>query len=247
MQLLVSVRSPVEVGPALSGGADIIDAKEPGRGSLGPVSPATLAEILAQVPAERPFSVALGDFASPEEVIPAIASIELPVRPAPTYLKLGFAGVRTAELVTRILVTAVATVAEKGSGALVVAVAYGDAGRAGTLPAELISRLAQGAGAAGVLVDTYTKDGTGLLDWVDTARLNTWVSNARQAGLLTALAGALTLEDLERVAASGPDVVGVRGAACNGGRAGRVSAERVAGLRRSLDGGLLSHSLGISA
>ena len=54
MQLLVSVRSAAEVGPALSGGADIIDAKEPDRGSLGAVSPATLAEILARVPPECP-------------------------------------------------------------------------------------------------------------------------------------------------------------------------------------------------
>ena len=102
MQLLVSVRSAAEVGPALSGGADIIDAKEPDRGSLGPVSPATLAEILAVVPLQtRPFSIALGDLASDGRCRSrAIASIALPVRAAPTYLKLGFAGVRSPETVT---------------------------------------------------------------------------------------------------------------------------------------------------
>ena len=50
MQLLVSVRSAAEVEAPLGGGADIIDAKEPDRGSLGPVPPATLAEILAPDP-----------------------------------------------------------------------------------------------------------------------------------------------------------------------------------------------------
>ena len=35
MRLLVSVRSAEEVSAALAGGADIIDAKEPERGSLG--------------------------------------------------------------------------------------------------------------------------------------------------------------------------------------------------------------------
>src|SRR5687768_14023842 len=100
MQLLVSVRSAAEVGAALLGAADIIDAKEPARGSLGPVSASTLAEILARVPPECPFSVAMGDLASPEEVITAFGSLDLPVREAPTYLKLGFAGVRSPGLVT---------------------------------------------------------------------------------------------------------------------------------------------------
>jgi len=235
MRLLVSVRSAAEVGPALSGGADIIDAKEPARGSLGPVSPAMLGEILARVPPECPLSVALGDLASPEEVLTAIAALELPARPAPTYLKLGFAGVRSPDMVTRILVSAVAAVAEKGSPALVVAVAYADAARAGTLAPELIPGSARGAGAAGVLLDTHTKDGIGLLGWLAPPALAAWVAGARREGLLTALAGALALENLNTVSAAGADVVGVRGAACEGGRGGRVTANRVRALRQRLD------------
>ncbi|HEY5941053.1 MAG TPA: (5-formylfuran-3-yl)methyl phosphate synthase, partial [Gemmatimonadales bacterium] len=189
MQLLVSVRSAAEVGPALSGGADIIDAKEPDRGSLGPVSPATLAEILAVVPSDSPFSIALGDLAKPEDAITAIASIALPVRAAPTYLKLGFAGVHSPETVTRILATAVAALADSGSPALVVAVAYADAARAGTLTPDLIVRRAHGAGASGVLLDTHMKDGIGLLGWITPTALGTWVEGARHEGLLTAVAG----------------------------------------------------------
>jgi (5-formylfuran-3-yl)methyl phosphate synthase len=235
MQLLVSVRSAAEVGPALSGGADIIDAKEPGRGSLGAVSPATLAEILARIPLECPVSVALGDFTSPDEVITAVASLDLPVRPSPTYLKLGFAGVRSPEIVTRILATAVAAAAQKGSAALVVAVAYADAARTGTLAPEFIPGSAHGAGAAGVLLDTHTKDGIGLLGWLAPPALASWVASARTEGLLTALAGALTLENVDTVSAVGADVVGVRGAACEGGRQGRVTVTRVRALRQRLD------------
>ena len=53
MRLLVSVRAAAEVAPALAGGADIIDAKEPARGSLGAVSPTRLREIAAAGAAER--------------------------------------------------------------------------------------------------------------------------------------------------------------------------------------------------
>ena len=63
MRLLVSVRSAEEVSAALAGGADIIDAKEPARGSLGRVTPAVLSAIAACTPASVPLSVALGDCA----------------------------------------------------------------------------------------------------------------------------------------------------------------------------------------
>ncbi|MEP7228200.1 MAG: (5-formylfuran-3-yl)methyl phosphate synthase [Gemmatimonadales bacterium] len=235
MRLLVSVRSAAEVGPALEGGADIIDAKEPARGSLGPVSPATLAEMLTRVPPECPFSVALGDLGSPDEVIRAIASLELPARPGPTYLKLGFAGVRSPEIVTRTLATGVVALADRGSAALVIAVAYADAERAETLPPELILGCARRAGAGGVLLDTHTKDGIGLLGWRAPPACATWVTAARREGLLTALAGALRVEDIDAVAAAGPDVVGVRGAACEGGRQGHVTANHVRLLRQRLD------------
>jgi len=235
MQLLVSVRSAAEVGPALEGGADIIDAKEPARGSLGPVSSGTLAEILAVVPPTCPFSIAVGDLAQPEDAIRALASLTLPARTAPTYLKLGFAGVSSPEMVSRILAVAVAALADCGSPALVVAVAYADAERTGTLSPELMAGRARGAGASGVLLDTHTKDGIGLLGWITPAALGAWVAGARQEGLLTAVAGSLMPENVETVAAAGADVVGVRGAACHGGRGGQVRADRVRALRRRLD------------
>jgi uncharacterized protein (UPF0264 family) len=65
--------------------------------------------------------------------------------------------------------------------------------------------------------------------------LATWVDEARSAGLLVALAGRLTLDALPTLRPLGADVVGVRGAACEGGRGGRVSQARVRALRAALD------------
>src|SRR5687767_5792708 len=107
MQLLVSVRSADEVEPALAGGADIIDAKEPANGPLGAVSRAALAELVSQVPSNTQFSLALGDVTSAEHAIATITQLELPARQAMTYLKLGFAGVRTPELVQEMMAAAV--------------------------------------------------------------------------------------------------------------------------------------------
>ncbi len=49
-------------------------------------------------------------------------------------------------------------------------------------------------------------------------------------GLFTALAGSLGEPGLRTALALGADIVGVRGAACDGGRTGRVSVARVAAL-----------------
>lgn len=235
MQLLVSVRSAMEVGPAVAGGADIIDAKEPSRGSLGSVSAATLAEILDCVPGQLPVSVALGDAAAPDEVAASITTLGLTARSAPVFLKLGFAGVRSPIVVGRLIETAIRTARGLAARPRIIPVAYADADRAGTLSGKLICRLAREAGAAGVLLDTHTKDGPGLLEWLGPRELGDWVFHARRLGLITALAGGLGLDDLETAAGAGPDVIGVRGAACDGGREGQVAAERVMALRERMN------------
>ena len=235
MQLLVSVRSADEVGPALAGGADIIDAKEPDRGSLGVVDRDVLSRILQRVPDDRGVSVALGDVTRPEEVRAAVHGLELLRRTSPTYLKLGFAGVRSPDQIGLLIEHAVSVTSRMAASHRIVAVAYADSERAGTVPPALIPSLAEAAGAAAVLLDTHGKDGRGLLEWLPSAALVDWVALARQAGLLAALAGSLRPCDLALVGRAQPDVVGVRGAACSGGRQGQVSEDRVRRFRLALE------------
>ena len=59
--LLVSVRSPQEAQAAVASGADIIDVKEPSRGSLGRAEPSVWQAVRAVVPHDIPVSVALGE------------------------------------------------------------------------------------------------------------------------------------------------------------------------------------------
>ena len=235
MLLLVSVRSAAEVESALAGGADIIDAKEPTRGSLGPVSAQTLSEIVRQVPPGQPFSAAAGDVSKIEHVRVALAENDLPPRDGPTFLKFGFAGVQSPELVGNLLSTAVRLAARQRSSPLIIAVAYADSDRARSLGTDEVCRLACEAGAGGILIDTCIKDGAHLLSWMSLSALADCVEEARAAGLVTALAGALGPEHLTDAAAAKPDILGFRGAACDAGRAGRVSAERVAQLRQGLN------------
>jgi uncharacterized protein (UPF0264 family) len=235
LQLLVSVRSADEVDPALAGGADIIDAKEPDRGSLGPVDRGVLSRILQRVPDNCGVSLALGDVTRPDEVLAAVHGLELPPRASPMYLKLGFAGVPSPDQIGSLIEIAVSVTSVMAAAPRIVAVAYADAEQAGTVPPALIPPLAQAAGAAGVLLDTHGKGGRGLLEWLPSGALVDWVARARRAGLLAALAGSLRPRDLALVCRAQPDVLGIRGAACSGGRGGQVSEDRVRRFRLALE------------
>jgi (5-formylfuran-3-yl)methyl phosphate synthase len=227
MRLLVSVRNAEEVAAALAGGADIIDAKEPARGSLGAVTADVLAAIAACTPASVPLSVALGDCTDLGEVRAAMDGARMEERSGAVYLKLGFAGVRSLERVTALLEAAVGSAHGRG----IVAVGYADDGPAGAPQLEDVLRAAITARASGFLVDTWRKDGRGLLDHVPVERVAALSRRARAARLLFAVAGSL---DADAIAHLGgiADVLGVRGAACRGGRSGAVDAGRVAELRR---------------
>ena len=226
MQLLISVAGPAEARAALLGGADVIDAKDPRRGALGPVSLQRLAAIRAAVAGARPLSAAVGDATSEQAVAGAVAAA-LSVGVA--FVKLGLAGVtseargaRLAGAARRAVETAVAT--------RLVLVAYADWRSAASLPPARVVAVAAHTGAAGVLLDTATKR-VPLFAVESPAAVAAWVAAAHAAGLFAALAGGLSGPDLARARSLGADIVGVRGAACVGGRTGRVSRARVAALR----------------
>jgi hypothetical protein len=228
MRLLVSVRSAAEVEAAVEGGAEIIDAKEPSHGSLGAVDPVELARIASAVPDGMPLSVALGDHSTPEtarhafELIRAIAR-----RPTELYVKIGFAGLAEGTMVRTVLEAAVETARGSALRPEVIAVAYADHHLAGTVDRHAILDAAAGAGARGVLLDTWTKDGRGLFAWALPADIGQWLTDARRRRLLTALAGSLAADQMDLVCGLGTDVLGVRGAACEYGRKGTVSARLV--------------------
>lgn len=231
----MSVRSAAEVGAALAGGADVVDAKEPARGGLGAVDLDTLRTIAGRVPAATPLSVALGDFTAPAEVHGAIRGLPIVRAAGELFLKLGFAGAPADSLVAGLIAAAVEAAARTEPAAGVVAVAYADWRNAGSPPPEAVSRAAAQMGAAGVLLDTSNKAGPDLFGLISQPALGAWVADARRAGLLVAVAGSLGAERFPFLRDLQADIVGVRGAACDGGRLGQVSAARVRALRSELD------------
>jgi uncharacterized protein (UPF0264 family) len=230
LRLLVSVATAAEAAAALAGGADVIDAKNPVSGALGAVSPETLRNIHAAVAGRRLVTAAIGDAADEAGIEQAAATF---AAAGAAFVKVGFAGISAASRIEALIEAAVRGVtAIKPDPAGVIAVAYADADRVASLAADGLVDAAARAGAAGVLLDTADKSAPGLRAIMTPTALAHWVAAAHAAGLLVALAGRLAAEDLAFVRDAGADIAGVRGAACEGGRNGRVSSEKVLLLRR---------------
>jgi len=232
MQLLVSVANSEEALQAVDGGADLIDAKDPLSGALGPVSLETLRNIHAAVAGRRLVTAALGDAVGEKSVERAAfdyGSVGV------GFVKIGFADIADRERIAHLITAAVRGVGSTGRVRCgVVAVAYADTGGTTSIDPAALVDIAARAGASGILLDTALKEGPSLLRLVSTAKLKPWVARAHSAGLSVALAGKLAAENFPLICETGADIVGVRGAACEAGRISCVTATRVRALRLQL-------------
>lgn len=215
--LLVSVRSAPEARAALTGGAGLIDVKEPSRGSLGRADDATIAAVVREVAGRRPVSAALGELAE---------SASLPAPMGLAFVKWGLAG--CGRIDWRHLLSE-----RLQPGCQRVVVAYADWQRAAAVPPEEVCDFAAEHGCGAVLFDTWRKDGTTLTDWLSPYALGRHLDRCQTAGVRVALAGALGPGQIRTLLPLCPDWFAVRGAACRDGeRTNGIDADAV---RRLVD------------
>jgi uncharacterized protein (UPF0264 family) len=238
MQLLVSVATAADAKEALAGGAHVIDAKDPARGALGAVSSRVLHAIRTAVAGVRPLSAAMGDGANEEAVeqdARACAAAGV------AFVKTGFAGITSTRRVAELIRAARRGAEAESNGACgVVAVVYADRARTASLTPDALIDVSARAGASGVLLDTADKAGPGLRALMPASAIAAWVASAHSVGLRVALAGQVTAEDLSFLRDTGADIVGVRGAACEGGRTGRIASAKVRVLVDLIGGRLVT-------
>ena len=215
-KLLVSVRSAEEARAALAGGADLIDVKEPARGPLGRADPWVISGVLAAVNGRVPVSAALGEWSDGHDW-------EVP--DGLTYAKWGLAGRRLATDHTLL------NIRTTNCAEFPVLVAYADHDRVESPDPDWVVDAAIRYHFPAFLIDTAVKDGSSLLDWIEPAALARLRYRLADARVPVALAGSLNEAAIGKLAALEPDWFAVRGAACDGGRMGEVSAGRVRRLR----------------
>jgi len=218
--LLVSVRSVEEAEAALAGAAAVSDIKEPANGALGRATECRIAEIVRVVAGRRPVSVALGEWCDTEGEGTRVEDL--------SYFKWGFAGLNRPYPAALDRVSATLDrVRRTRPGCGLVTVAYVDWKRAhAPEPADLCNFACAGRWGP-LLLDTWGKDGTTLLDHLPLAQITALVGRCRAAGIAVALAGSLGQEQMQVLLPLRPDWFAVRGAVCRGGRLGSVDGRTV--------------------
>jgi uncharacterized protein (UPF0264 family) len=216
-RLLISVRSAAEAIAALEGGADLIDVKEPSRGPLGAADRNVMEDVVLAVRGRAPVSVALGEWGQ-YSAGPLPAGV--------SFAKWGLSGLADSAA------GAIPRIREYKGGAQPVLVAYADHERAHSPPLEMLVQAACELRFPAFLIDTAVKDGTTLLHYVKPLALAQLRSRLALSAVRVAFAGSLGVDAIRGLLPLAPDWFAVRGAACVGGRGGRVTAGRVRQLRR---------------
>lgn len=233
-RLLVSVRSRAEAIEALAGGADILDVKEPARGSLGmadAVSICEIAEAVREAGAATSLSVALGELIDWDDQTDAVTLPE-----EVTFAKLGMSGLTDGEDWRSLWRATRKRFDQRRSLPLRwVAVAYADSEVARSPSIDDVATAAVEAGCAGLLIDTFAKTGQSLGDLQSLSQLRKFAERCHAAGLFLAIAGSLKVTDLPALCGVNADIVAIRSAACERhDRKGTISATRVTQFRNSL-------------
>jgi (5-formylfuran-3-yl)methyl phosphate synthase len=217
-RLLVSVRSAEEARAALGAGASVIDVKEPRRGPLGRADVSVWSQVRQSVPPGTTLSVALGELRDWREDALDPASFQ-----GFSYRKLGLAGSGPGWSAAWKRLTQ-----GEGTGPSWIAVIYADWERAEAPDPESILDVALASDhCSGVLVDTWDKARPSPVDLSWRPLFDrVWL-----AGKLSALAGRLDFEAIDRLGSLRPDLIAVRGAACQGGdRSAAIDPARVSAL-----------------
>src|SRR5579871_4380900 len=191
-KLLVSVQSEREVPEAVEGGADIVDAKDPRRGTLGAVATRIIPEIVRRA-GIRPVSVAIGEMVVGESPTQFESLVSAVAASGVSYVKIGIMpGVSPVEQARAL------TAVHRSAGNRVRTIVAVYAEYLDVMHLENLFRTARAQGVDGILLDTAIKDGRRLPDIVTWPEVRSWVRTVHAHGFRAVIAGSLRQTDMRQ-------------------------------------------------
>ena len=239
MKLLISPFNTDEAKIVIkSGVVDIVDVKNPLEGSLGANFPDVIHEIVGLVKLNGnnlKISATIGDLRN----FPGTASLAAlgAASLGLDYIKVGIK-IQDKESAKYLLKKVTQAVKEYDSEIKVVGASYADFERFEALnPLELPEIVAY-CGADVAMIDTGIKtDGKSLFDFLNEDQLEDFLNSCKQKNILTALAGSLKVEHLKKLKKLNPDIIGIRGAACekNDRLNGTIKIEKILKIKNKMN------------
>ena len=229
---LASVSSEHEALLVRSGGADVIDLKDPARGALGALDEARVRAIARRMDHGATLSATIGDLpvyaAELEAAITGMHACGVDI------VKVGVFG----NTVSPFMLSVLDRLTDRHIRIVLVFFAelYD--------PDSDFQRLRR-AGITGVMLDTCEKAKGNLRDKLDDGTLAKFVGRAKRAGLVSGLAGSLTKKDIPPLLRIKPDYLGFRGALCKQRqRTSGMDGAKVAEIRKLIPRRFPFHNLG---
>ncbi|MHA1300729.1 MAG: (5-formylfuran-3-yl)methyl phosphate synthase [Candidatus Helarchaeota archaeon] len=215
MKLLVSPINIQEAQTSIAGGADIIDVKNPLEGSLGANFPWIITKIQKLVKEQGDgleISATLGDFPN----LPGTASLAALGLAScnVNYIKVGLKGPKSKDDAIYFMKQVKRAVSEFNEKIKVVVAGYADNKRFGTIDPNLIPEIAIESEVDVAMVDTGIKDGKNLFDFMSMSDLEKFVTIGKDNNIIIALAGSVKKEHFPKLKKLNPNIIGLRGAAC---------------------------------
>ena len=227
MKVLISPINKKEAIEAVKGGADIVDIKNPKEGSLGANFPWIIKDALNYVPNHIETSCTIGEM----PMLPG--SISLAARGAASigvdYIKAGLSGINSFNGAIKIMKKIVRAVKDYNSKIKVVIVGYADSKKIDSIDPILIPQITKKASADVSMIDTAIKNGQSTFNLIEINKIKKFIERAHKYELKIALAGSLKKIDFQKIKILGPDIIGIRGAACtnNDRFEGKITRNRV--------------------
>ena len=225
---LASVSSVEEARLALTLGADVIDLKDPNNGALGALDDECVRAIVRGMDTEVMLSATVGDLPTgAAELEAAIINMHA----------CGVDIVKVGVFDKSIAPYTLSVLNRLASRQIRIVLVF----FAEFCPVAADFRRLMDSGIVGVMLDTCEKASGNLRDKLNDAALGEFVSKARQAGLLSGLAGSLTREDIAPLLQIKPDYLGFRGALCaRNQRTLQLDRAAVAEVRKLIPGAVAS-------
>ena len=237
MKLLVSVQSIAEAKKIKASNFDILDIKNPKEGSLGTNFPYIIKGIREEFP-DFPLSAAGGDLPNlpglASQVAFGLAHLDL------DYIKLGLYGIQSVEAAVNLLREAKRAVEMSNAKNLkIIAAVYADFREKNTFNPFLLNEVAAECNIDGVMIDTLNKKDKNLFSFLKLKELKNFVEDGKKLNLITALAGSLKFNDLDKLREIKPDIIGFRGAVCkNEDRSAEISPKKINFLYKNINRGI---------
>jgi len=205
-KLLVSFKDLYEISNEVLNQIDILDLKDPEKGSIGSWSKQGIKEAISRYGRKKRISATLGDIMNTHDLLKKIEDFD---KLDLSFIKFGLFSFGNANLLERIKL-----IGERKYNTELVCVVFADDNRTVAFTLENLKYF-KFFGIKYLLLDTFKKDDRDLLSFCNLSFLKKFINACRSYRIKVGLAGKLKEKQIPSLMKLNPNIIGLRSAVCS--------------------------------